>query len=165
MLAGQTRAAKWYPSLTLWWRWADFMRLSFPCRESDLSVTWSRWTETQACMLSSRPAGKKSDFIYLFLITQLYFLLAFVQIASSCCFRAGPISKQSKQSARDWTNDLGGLQGACRCESSYWLGSMQAFLPLVSLSPSHFPSNLGFFANPPLCSGGAGAIILILNNE
>lgn len=100
---------------------------------------------------------ERSQIIFFFWLSCTFYLLF-------CC-RAGPISKQSKQSVRDWTNDLGGLQGACTWESSYWLGSMQAFLPLVSLSPSHFLSNLCFFANPPLCSGRAAAMILILINK
>lgn len=38
IVSGQTAAQKWYQSLVLWWRWADFTRLSFPCSESDAQV-------------------------------------------------------------------------------------------------------------------------------
>lgn len=61
---------------------------------------------------------------------------------------------------RDGTNDLGGLQSVCRCESSYWPGSMQALPPLVSLSPRPFLSGLCFSTHAPLCSWRAAAVIL-----
>lgn len=93
IVAGQTAAAKWYHSLTHWWRWADFMRLSFPCSESDAQV----WLEADG-QKHMHACCHRDQLDRSLILTQLCFLRAylwllhwlFVQIVSWCC-RVTPI--------------------------------------------------------------------------